>query len=506
MHAVAAPARTWSPYQSNIFEFVKAAPADLKMTYNGKKNAVVVAVAGSGKSTTVEASVACIPPGRTHIVLAFNKAIADDLKKRGINARTFHSLTFSPVLRHKRASEPTENKLYQLCDAHLTGIEVELYASFIVRLVGLARNAGIGCLQLDTAEAWLGLIEHHDLELDSEDAKVERAVQLARELLEISNASPMIDFDDMLYLAVRDGLSLPKFDFVFVDEAQDTNPIQRAILRKIMKPESRLIAVGDPAQAIYGFRGADSNSLNAIIEEFDCIELPLTVSYRCPKAVVAHAHRWVSHIEAAPNAADGSVRDIGTVWSPKTFERGDLIVCRTTKPLIAAAYQLIKARVPARIMGKDIGKSLASLVNRMKAKGVDRLVEKLAAYTSREAEKCIAKKQETKAEQIKDKTAALMVIIDSLPETNRTIPAVLEAIDGLFSDYGAAVVLATIHKSKGLEADRVFWLNSSQCPSPWATQPWQQQQERNLCYVATTRAKRELVLIEERRDEVQKAA
>ena len=66
----------------------------------------------------------------------------------------------------------------------------------------------------------------------------------------------------------------------------------------------------------------------------------------------------------------------------------------------------------------------------------------------------------------------------------------------LFAEGAGKVTLATIHKAKGLEAKRVFWLNSSDCPSKWARQEWQVQQEMNLCYVATTRAQEELVLIE----------
>jgi DNA helicase-2/ATP-dependent DNA helicase PcrA len=506
MHAVAAaPVKTWSAYQSRIFDFVTATQADLEAAFNGKRNGVVIGVAGCGKSTTIEE--AYKRAGHcSAIVLAFNKPIADELKAKGVNARTFHSLTFGAVMRHKRQKDPTENKLQQIIDATMTGEERERYGSFVARLVSLGRNAGIGCLQIDTPDNWLALVEHHDLELDHEEAKLERALELASQTLEASNMSPLVDFDDMLYLAVRDGLTLPKFDFVFVDELQDTNAIQRAIIRKIMHARSRIVGVGDPAQSIYGFRGADSDSMRQFAEEFDAIELPLTVSYRCPVSVVKFAHKWHTHIEAAPNAIEGTVLEVGTQWTPKTFERGDLIVCRTTRPLISAAYQLIKARVPARIMGKEIGKGLASLVNKMRAKGVDRLVEKLNAYTSREVEKAIAKKQEAKAEQIADKTAAVLVIIESLPETNRTVPAVLDAIDALFSNVGAAVTLATIHKSKGLEANNVFWLNSSQCPSPWAKQPWQQAQERNLCYVAATRARRSLVLIEERRDEKREAA
>lgn len=496
--------RTWSAYQSQIFDFASANEAALEASFNGKRNGIVIAVAGAGKSTTLEETARRV--GRNYVALVFGRKNAAELKERGMNARTFHSLTFGAVLRHKRQKDPTDNKLLQLCDANMTGEDQKMYGAFIRRLVSLGKNAGVGCLEIGSRENWLKLVEHHNLELDDERATIERAVQLAHELLEWSNASPLVDFDDMLYIAVRDGLNLPKFDYVFVDEAQDTNAIQRAILRKIMYPHSRVIFVGDPAQAIYGFRGADANSMDQLAEEFDCIELPLTVSYRCPRKVVEYARKWVSHIEAAPNAADGSVRTLDFNWGPKTFQAGDLIVCRTTKPLITAVYQLIKARVPAAIMGKDIGKGLVGLVNRMNAKGVDRLVDKLRAYTMREVEKCIAKRQEAKAEAIEDRTDALMVIIDSLPENDRTVPAVTRAIEALFSDERAAVTLSTIHRAKGLEADRVYWLNRSQCPSKYAKQDWQLKQEYNLCYVAATRAKAELVLIEERRDEQRAAA
>ncbi|MBN6046748.1 UvrD-helicase domain-containing protein, partial [Citrobacter sp. ku-bf4] len=128
----------------------------------------------------------------------------------------------------------------------------------------------------------------------------------------------MVDFDDLLYLAVKDGISLPKFDFIFVDEAQDTNAIQRALLRKIMRKGSRIVAVGDPAQAIYGFRGADSESLNLIAEEFDAIKLPLSISYRCSTSVVSYAQQWVSHIQAAPGAKAGEVQELGTKWDTST--------------------------------------------------------------------------------------------------------------------------------------------------------------------------------------------
>lgn len=479
--------KNWSKYQLAAFDFVE----------NKTGNAVIEAVAGSGKSTTIVECMARIPANKTAIFLAFNKAIADELKARGVNARTFHSLTYSPVTRARNTRQIEANKLRFLVDQKLSGDDAHLYGQFITKLVGLGRQSGIGCLIADTEQAWLEIVQYHDLELESDNANLGRALELAAELLAWSNEDKRVDFDDLLYLAVKDGLALPKFDFVFVDEAQDTNAIQRAILRKIMHAGTRLIAVGDPAQAIYGFRGADSNSLNLITEEFDCIRLPLTVSYRCPTSVIKYARQWVSHIEAAEGAPEGKVYQLGIEWTTAGFESGDLIVCRTTKPLVSLCYKFLKARISARIMGKEIGQGLKSLITKLNAKGIDQLQIKLGAWADRESEKAIARKQDAKVEAINDKAEAIACLIDGMPETTRTVPALLAIIDQLFSDTNGGIVLATIHKAKGLEADNVFWLNSSQCPAKWAKNDWQQEQERNLCYVAVTRARQTLTLIEE---------
>lgn len=479
--------KSWSIFQSAIFTHCEDPNSG---------NAIVNAVAGSGKTTTLVEAIKRLRG--SSIFLAFNKSIADELKSRGVNARTFHSLCFSVVLRHKNVKEVDTNKLMRIVDAKFTGDDGQMYGSFVKRLVGLARQVGIGCLVPDIEQSWMDLVIHHDLELESEFADLGRAIDLAQKTLAMSNKMAAVDFDDMLYLAVKDGLVLPKFDNVLVDEAQDTNAIQRAILRKIMHAGTRLIAVGDPAQAIYGFRGADSNSMNLIAEEFKCKELPLSISYRCSNTVVKYARQWVDHIQAAPGASDGAVTSMGQDWDHNIFTYGDLVVCRTTQPIVTLAFNLIKNRVSARIMGRELGDGLKRLVNRMKAGSIDELEVKLTAYTEREVEKAAAKKDDAKAERIADQTAAVLTIVQGLGENERTVQALLGTIDSLFNNPNATVVLATIHKAKGLEADRVFWLNRSLCPAQWARQEWQQQQEVNLCYVAATRAKKELVLIEER--------
>jgi DNA helicase-2/ATP-dependent DNA helicase PcrA len=477
--------RSWSAYQTRVFDFVE----------HGTGNAIVRAVAGSGKTTTIVEALKRVRG--SSLFLAFNKSIADELKSRGVNARTFHSLTYSAVTKYMGVREVDSNKLRKLCDKYMTGIDFEYYAAFVCRLVGLARQVGIGCLVPDTEQAWMDLCIQHDLEPESEFADLGRGLELAQKLLQVSCTEGGVDFDDLLYLAVKEGISLPKFDFVFVDEAQDTNAIQRALLRKVMHQNSRMVAVGDSAQAIYGFRGADSQSMNLIASEFNCIELPLTITYRCSLAVVRYAQQWCPELEAAPNAPEGEVLELGRTWNVNTFEASDMIVCRTTAPIITLAFKMLRAKIPVRVMGREIGQGLKNLINKMNAGNLEHLEAKLEAWRDREVEKLTAKMEETKAEAVADKVACILCLIDALPETERTMFGLMQTIDSLFAEGTNQVKLSTIHKAKGLEAKRVFWLNRSKCPSPWARQEWQQEQERNLCNVATTRAIITLAIIEE---------
>lgn len=474
----------WSDKQQAIFDFIES----------NNKSLIIEAVAGSGKTTTIVEAYNRVKGSA--IFLAFNKAIATELKNRGLNARTFHSLCFSPVTKAKHNSNIDPDKVRRIVHNSLSGLQEQIYGSFVARLVSLAKQAGIGCIVPDTDESWNELIDHHDLDLDNDAGEVSVGIDLARDILRLSNQSRELDYDDLLYLAVKDGLVLPKFDVVFVDEAQDTNAIQRALLRKIIKQGGRLVAVGDPAQAIYGFRGADSDSINMIASEFNCSRLPLSVSYRCSQNVVKFAQKWVPWIEFCSTAPEGVVTNLGSNWTPVDFHNGELVLCRTTAPLIELAYRMLAQRLPVQVLGKEIGKGLINLISRMNAKGIDKLQEKLEAYVARESEKFIAKMQEARAAAIRDKVEAIFCLINGLKETERTIPALIAVIDNLFQDKAACVKLSTIHKAKGLEADCVYWLNSSKCPSKWAKQAWQIQQELNLCYVAATRAKSDLILIE----------
>lgn len=482
--------RRWSEYQTSIFAFVSS----------GSGNAIVEAVAGSGKSTTIIEAMKLVQGAS--IFLAFNKAIADDLKSKGVNARTFHSLCFGAVLRATGANQPDPDKLKKLLreardDKSITDYDHKVYGSFAMRLVGLAKQVGMGFLTQDTFDAWLAICMHHDIEPETDGADIGKGIEIAQQLLHWSNQDKRVDFDDMLYIAVRDRLNLPKFDFVFVDEAQDTNMIQREILRMIMRPNSRMVAVGDPAQAIYGFRGADSQSLDLIASEFRARTLPLSITYRCAKSIVRYAQQWVTHIEALDTAPEGQVNHLQGDWSPHDFAPNDLVVCRKTAPLISLAFKCIRFNVPAQVIGRDIGQGLKNLINKMNPRNLDDLVVKLEIYQERELAKARKEDDERKAEQITDKVGSLLFLIEVLREDRRNLQGLEAGIDYLFKDKANSVKLSTIHKAKGLESETVWWLNRSECPSRWARQPHQQQEELNLCYVAATRAKLVLNMIED---------
>ena len=125
----------------------------------------------------------------------------------------------------------------------------------------------------------------------------------------ISSDHITIDFNDMIYLPNALGLQPKKqYGYVFVDECQDLSQAQIGIVKKYLRQDGRLLAVGDPYQAIYGFAGADSDSYEQVKEAFNCQEFSLAECFRCPQAVVEIARTIRPDITT--NKTEGSVMRI----------------------------------------------------------------------------------------------------------------------------------------------------------------------------------------------------
>jgi superfamily I DNA/RNA helicase len=512
-----------SPYQAAVFEHFR----------NGRGSVIVDAGAGSGKTTTLKNALLYLDPRLSVQLFAFGhdpaaelQAALDELTEkfpersfRNVRAGTFHSVCMRAVARHlalpKAQMVVESNKCAKILRTRLCvtpeGEETHrLYSAFACALVAFAKGEGIGCLVPDTEERWWALVEHHGMYLDSTEAEPARGVEIARQLLRWSNeeaARGWLDFDDQIYCVILWKLRLWQNDVVCVDEAQDTNAVRRAVARLALRPGGRLYAVGDEKQAIFGFTGASVDALDLVAEEFGCRRLPLTVSYRCARAVVERAQTWMPRLEPAPGASEGEVLDdvaLKDVLAQLTPD--DAILCRQTAPLVSVAYGLIARGRPCRILGKEIGEGLVNLVEQQKARGIDRLVEKLEAWREREMARFTAKGDERRAEGVGDRVDCLLVIVAALPETERTIPALVARIRGMFSDDKTAriLTLATVHKVKGLEYPTVAILRPELSPSRAARLDWQYEQELNLMGVAATRAKTCLIYVRDEDMEIGK--
>lgn len=474
----------------------------------GTGSAVLEAVAGAGKTTTLLEAIDRMPGGA--VIVAYNKKIADEiagkLKKRGVDYRkceaaTVHSLGFRAFRKQFPNVKVDKYKTETLWDmlANASGWGPSLKDP-VVRMVSYAKQRALGVLgSIDDRSAWHDIDAHFEVAGDHAD-RLDEVITYAIALLKYSNQDVAhIDFDDMCYMPLVHRVRFWRYDTVMVDEAQDTNPARRAMVRAILKTGGRLIAVGDRHQAIYGFTGADADSLDLIAKDFNCQYFPLTVSYRCPVDVVNFARQWVSHISPAATAPEGLVETttVEELLVREDLTAGKAVLCRNNKPLVQLAYQLIRRRVPCRIEGRDVAEGMKKLVNKWsRIKTIDALETKLEDWRDQQVTKLMAKKKETMAQNLSDQIDTILEICSQCRAEQKTLVSDVSAfIDGIFSDdVTDMLVLSSIHKSKGREWETVFWLDrAGTLPSRFARQAWQLEQEDNLCYVAATRAKFHLV-------------
>lgn len=177
---------------------------------------------------------------------------------------------------------------------------------------------------------------------------------------------------------------------------------------------------------------------------------------------------------------------------------GDMVICRLNAPLVRVCYRLLRQGIKAVIRGRDIGVGLLAMITRSKAKNIIDLLTYCEEYIAKESEKNANRRNAAVViAGIQDRVDTLIAMCDG----QDTIEDVKSRIEKIFSDYddrgkeNPPVLLSSIHKAKGLESDRVFWLGPELCPFSYATTPEQIKQEQNLIYVAITRAKQTLIRV-----------
>jgi superfamily I DNA/RNA helicase len=485
--------RTWSDQQELIFSWFANAQQIIG-------HLVVRARAGTGKTTTIIEGVNRATDGSI-LLCAFNKRIAEELQARLSNpraeAKTLHSVGFAAVRRYWQGlriadgQERADDLSEQVCGPrvpdtikklvsklHTKGREINPMARVFEDLIDIAMQ-----FECEPDEQWQG--EGYDVEFVVEKALA--AMDIAAKVKPVKTG---IDFSDMIFLPVRNGWLAATYDLVVVDEAQDMNAAQLAIARGVCR--GRICVVGDDRQAIYGFRGADSESLDRLKAELQADELGLTTTYRCGRAIVALAATIVPDFVAGPNNGEGSITSVTFDKLNDRVQVGDFVLSRVNAPLVSLAMQFLKQGKRTRIAGRDIGAGLKKIIHKLMkgaaANSVPAFIEKVTAWEQKEVDRALrGRNAEQRIDLIRDQAEMLT----NLAQDAVNVREVENRIDSLFTDDGlgqaGVITCSSVHRSKGLEADRVFVLHSTLRDGA--------KEEENIKYVAITRAKNELVWV-----------
>ena len=493
-----------SKYQTAVYQHVT----------DGTGNAVIDAVAGSGKSTTIVEALKLIPKNLKVLFLAFNKAIVEELKIKigqldNVEIKTLHSLGMSAITRAFKGVrvDGAKYRTYVNNAIKYGGIkpiekleweELGNYKLNVLALVDLYR--------VNLCEGAEHLLEvgrkHMIFPMDNEAEMAMRVVEWGKTELNT------IDFTDMIYFPNVMKLKMPQFDFTFIDECQDLNTAQREMFLQCIgkygqnnwsNPDGRFVAVGDPRQAIYGFAGADVESFNTLKNLPNTISLPLSVCYRCDETIILKAKEIVPQIEAKEGAELGTVEDCKV----EDIQDGDMVLCRVTAPLVALCMHYIGNSIKAYVKGRDIGQNLINMINKTKCRYLNDTLSKMDRDLSKVADKIVKRtgctlseaKEDSQFTSMEDKIQAIKVIAKDL----KTTDAVVNRITTIFKDdQKDGICLSTIHKAKGLESNRVFIIRPDKLFLPHCMRvAWMAEQEYNLAYVAYTRAKKYLGFVQD---------
>ena len=506
-----------SIYQQQVIEWLQAD--------SDARDAVVNSVAGSGKSTLLKLAADSISTSNVDIrdclVLVFNKKNKTALVKK-LDSRwqysisTVHSAGYRVLKRYLgvRRLEVEESKYRYLAKTldWFNGSEPKqakaISLSNFLKLFEFVRLT----LSPLTPQALSELIEHYALDINKQHlAEIgQRIDYLFKVGMDSAKSEAAIDHTDMLWLPVVWQVNQsPGFKFaqrVMVDEAQDMSRLQLEFVLSLAHSQAKMLFVGDPAQSINGFCGADTDSFSNIQTKLQALLFTLPVCYRCPKTHIELINKLCPEIPIEPreNAPTGSIKVISEwdLWSEAKDSRikpGDLVVARCSSSLIELHLKMIVRGIPCNLVGSSLQQDLLHLLEDI-AEQTDFEYQKFAEFS----QSYLKFKQSIYSEndngailllQLKDQIKAVEAIYNHFQ--SRSLAELASSIKQLFgSEDDEAVLLSTVHRAKGMESERVYIAEPLTLPLIWEGQkPWQSKQEQNLLYVALSRSTKDLFLI-----------
>ena len=499
---------------------------------DGNEHIVISAGPGTGKTWSLVQGVLRMSRSIKIRGVAFNKHIATELSGKlaasgCMNAQfsTCHSMGNSVLRKQFRGFKVETGKMRDIFEKlspepQFNKAEWRRTLNLAARLAGFVKNYLIDYKAPNLYSEMERLADHHGLDFKTSSyrasaynkplADLNAAVELLPRALDMcrDRAGAVIDYDDMVWLPIVLDLPFDRCDMLIGDEQQDSNAVQHEFMMRAGEG-ARIVVVGDKHQSIYQFRGAHVTSMETLTNALRTTsrgvrEFPLTITRRCPKLHVLMAQQLYPDIVALDDAPMGEILTVKAEDAAASMRLGDLALCRVNKELVGCAYKLIKLGVRPLIKGRDFGKGILSFLKTLEEAAnknyvgsipeMERLMRSLDAYRREELDKLIplGDKAEGRIEQLNDKCACMGEMIAN----STSVAELRDRITKLFGldsdeDPKAAdvVTLGTVHRTKGLESARVFILAPELIPHPAARKDHELVCERNLAWVAVTRAK-----------------
>ncbi len=309
-------------------------PAQLEAVQYNEGPLLILAGAGSGKTRVITYRIAClidhcqVQPDRILAVTFTNKA-AEQMKNRVAHLlrshrtshpliSTFHSFCVRMLRRHIQAlgynndfsiyDEADQLNVVKSCLKELSLDDKAYSPRSVLSRISYAKNHGIS---------------PENFYSQSYDSKSERMAVIYSHYEKRLKSSAALDFDDLLLKAVlllsqeptiRELLN-HQYQYILVDEYQDTNRVQYQLIRLLTQAQQNLCVVGDEDQSIYGWRGADIQNILSFEQDYPTARIiKLEQNYRSTQAILDAAGAVVSHNEE---------RKGKTLWTDK--KEGELV-------------------------------------------------------------------------------------------------------------------------------------------------------------------------------------
>jgi superfamily I DNA/RNA helicase len=452
---------------------------------------VLQAGAGTGKTSTLNQLAASTK--RRGRYLAFNKDIAHDASSRfpcSVLCKTAHATAYA-ALGHRYAHRLNSPRQAAWKTGQALGItrsirigDHKISHRTLSRIV--LRTVTRYCYSDDRTPDHRHVPHLRGLRTPAEQAQLASeilpfAVKAWADLQDPDHGVVRLEHDHYLKMWA---LAEPRIeaDFVFLDEAQDTNPVLEQVFAA-QRDHAQLVMVGDSAQAIYGWRGARD-----VMTVFDATRLTLTRSFRFGPRLAEQANRWLE-------LADAPIRLTGTDTIPTevgTISCPDAVLCRTNIGAMGEVMKLLAAGHRVALARGGHALSSLALAARDLKEGRRTSHPELVLFTSW---------GELQDYAAYDPAGGDLQPFVDLVNTHGS-DAILAAVDELTDEKHADVTVSTAHKAKGREWPTVKIADDFPPPKDADQHDAQgrptpelvNKTDARLAYVAVTRARYQLDL------------